>query len=74
MLKNGARLWRQAYLQVKMLKTWELGPLLDVRSGILHGAVAPSAFASENVNNILIWTILEGPMSKRSPTVSQLVS
>ena len=52
MLKNGTRLWREAHLQVKMLKNWRCRSHLgssDVEKW--HAAVARSTFASENAQN-----------------------
>ena len=52
MFKNGTRLWREAHLQVKMLKTPHSRSHFgssDVQKW--HAAVARSTFSSQNVKN-----------------------
>ena len=52
MFKNGTRLWREAYLQVKMWKTPHSRATFcssDVQK--CHAAVARSTFASQNAQN-----------------------
>ena len=51
-VKNGTPLWREAHLEVKMLKNWRCRSTFwssDVEK--LHAAVARSTFASQNVQN-----------------------
>ena len=69
MLKNGTRLWREAHLQVKMLKNRRCRSHLgssDVEKW--HAAVARSTFVRQNVQNTSapesVGAILEVPMLK----------
>ena len=53
MFKNGTRLWREAHLQVKMLKNWRCRSHFgryDVEKW--HAAVARSIFVSQNVEKL----------------------
>ena len=54
-IKNCTPLWREAHLQVKMLKNWQCRTTFwssDV--GKLHAVVARSTFASENVEKLTV--------------------
>ena len=52
MWKNCTPLWREARLQVKMLKNWRSrNTFWSQDVGKLHAAVARSTFASQNVKN-----------------------
>ena len=69
MLKNGTRLWREAHLQVKMLKNWGCRSHFG-RSDVQkwHAAVARSTFASENAKKLRLsepfWTFRCSKMAR----------
>ena len=58
MWKNCTPLWREAHLQVKMLKLTVSGHFLKCRCRKIvekwHAAVAPSTFTSQNVQNTCV--------------------
>ena len=67
MSKNCTPLWREAHLEVKMLKNWGSGSTFwssDVDK--MHAAVAKRRFGSENVQNMSASEhFFEVPMSKK---------
>ena len=68
--KNGTLLWREAHLQVKMLKNWRCRSHFG-RSDLKkwHAAVARSTFVSQNVQNTTcsghFWTLSCSKMARR---------
>ena len=55
MLKNCTPLWREAHLQVKMLKNWRSrSTFWSSEVEKLHAAVARSTFVSQNVQNTCV--------------------